>query len=301
MYVVLGVTNPGQAKQLLNILKSGLGGFGSFSPGLVPSNILADVRHAKVSDRNLILVANNTPATTIGQRKQGRVPAIQKRAIPCPGDRDIIIIVDSSGSVDNSEFTSALNDLSELIPLLCGYQPGLITRCQAYRLAMITYGNSPRLTFDLDDNLSRHTNQINVQNDIKTKPYYTDGATATGDALKFAWDRVLQESHGMRPNSKKTILLLTDGHYNSGTHNPINVAEDLFQAFNDQLSIVALGIGNNIDYQELIDITKHYNPANPLVFLTETFTSFHDIVEEIKSLLTDDQATCSADVLVKKR
>ncbi|XP_062514372.1 collagen alpha-1(XII) chain-like [Corticium candelabrum] len=166
---------------------------------------------------------------------------------------------------------------------------------------MITYGSLPTLTFDLDDNLNRHTNQANVKNDIKTKPYYTGGATATGDALKFARDRVLQESHGMRPNSKKTILLLTDGHYNHGIHNPINVAEDLFQAFNDQLSIVALGIGNNIDYQELIDITKHYNPANPLVFFTETFYSFHDIVVEIKSLLTDEQAICSADVLVKKR
>ena len=287
MYVVLGVTKAGQAKQLLNILKSGLGGFGSFSPGLG--------RPVGIIHKQVFHSVNVTLPKIVGLKGQ------HKRAIPCPGDRDIVIIVDSSGSVDNSEFTSALNDLSELIPLLCGYQPGLITQCQAYRLAMITYGNSPRLTFDLDDNLSRHTNQINVQNDIKTKPYYTDGATATGDALKFAWDRVLQESHGMRPNSKKTILLLTDGHYNRGTHNPINVAEDLFQAFNDQLSIVALGIGNNIDYQELIDITKHYNPANPLVFLTETFTSFHDIVEEIKSLLTDDQAICSADVLVKKR
>ena len=300
MYVVLGVSDVGKAKQLLNILKSGLGGFGSFSPGLgEPHSIVINNVHQNVT------TANMTPAIPVGQKGQSGLAGIQKRAISCPGDRDIIIIVDSSGSVDNSEFTSALNDLSELIPLLCGYQPGLIEECQAYRLAMITYGSSPTLTFDLDDNLSRHTNQSNVQNDIKTKPYYTDGATATGDALKFAWDRVLQESHGMRPNSKKTILLLTDGHYNHGTHNPINVAEDLFQAFNDpfnnQLSIVALGIGNNIDYKELIDITKHYNPANPLVFLTETFTSFHDIVEEIKSLLTDDQATCSADVLVKKR
>ena len=296
MYVVLGVTKAGQAKQLLNILKSGLGGFGSFSPGLGgPVGIIDKQVHHNLKS------ANMTPAIPVGQKGQSGLAGIQKRAIVCPGDRDIVIIVDSSGSVNNSEFTSALNDLSELIPLLCGYQPGIITQCQAYRLAMITYGNSPRLTFDLDDNLSRHTNQINVQNDIKTKPYYTNGATATGDALKFAWDRVLQESHGMRPNSKKTILLLTDGHYNRGTHNPINVAEDLFQAFNDQLSIVALGIGNNIDYQELIDITKHYNPANPLVFFTETFYSLHDIVEEIKRELKKGKAVCSMDVLVKKR
>ena len=209
-----------------------------------------------------------------------------------------MIIVDTSGSVGTTHFQSALDDLSELIPLLCGFQPEFIW-CKAYQLAVITYGSSPKLAFDLNDLENRHTSQNNVKYDIKTRPVYTGGVTATGDAPKFAADRVLQTAHGMRPHSNKTILLLTDGHYNRG-RNPITVSRQLFETY-DQLSIVAVGIGRNIDYDELIGITDHNNPANALAFFTEDFNSFHDIVEEIKTLLEGNQDECSADVLAKKR
>ena len=227
--------------------------------------------------------------------------AVAKRTATtdCPSDRDIVIIVDTSGSVGLTDFRSALDDLSELIPLLCGFQPEFVS-CKTYQLAMITYGSTPQLAFDLIELKNRHTSKNNVKNDMKTRPVYTGGDTATGDALQFAADRVLQTAHGMRPHSKKTILVLTDGHFNRG-RNPITVSGQLFETY-DQLSIVALGIGNGIDYDELIGITNHTNPANLLVFWTETFNSFHNIVEKIKTkLASTHQDECSVDVLAKKR
>jgi hypothetical protein len=117
--------------------------------------------------------------------------------------------------------------------------------------------------------------------------------------MQFVADRVLQSAHGMRPYSKKSILLLTDGHSNRG-RNPVTVSKELFESY-DQLSIVALGIGNGIDYRELKNISNHANPANALVFLTESFNSFHDIVRRLKERLKGRGNTCSADVLEKKR
>ena len=285
MYFDIGSSGGSSAEEVLVILQKGLGGFGAYRPPAPPPNFM--------------LYAAQPPPPNITWSSMG----VEKReAIPstiCPSDRDIVIIVDTSGSVGETHFQSALDDLSELIPLLCGFQPEFIS-CKAYQLAMITYGWSPQLAFDLDDLKNRHTSQNNVKNDIKTKPVYTGGATATGDALQLAADRVLQTAHGMRPHSKKTILLLTDGHFTIGL-NPITVSRQLFETY-DQLSIVAVGIGRNIGYDELIGITNHNNPTNTLAFFTEDFNSFHDIVEQIKTLLNEDQQdACSADILAKKR
>ncbi|XP_062514583.1 collagen alpha-1(VI) chain-like [Corticium candelabrum] len=281
-----------EAQQLLSVLKSGLGGFAPYSP------IRSSVRltggpglRGSPGDRGGPLL-NQTHTRRYG---------VAKRSVNCTTDRDIVIIVDTSGSVGKSDFQSALSDLSDLIPMLCGFQPEMIKYCNSYRLAMLTYGNSPKLAFDLDDYLYRHKRRVNIKNDIKTKPVYTGGGTGTGAALKFARDQVLQESFGMRPYSKKAILLLTDGHSNGAT-NPVTVAAEMFEHFKDkgELSIVALGIGDNIDYQELIDITNHHNVANPLVYFTQTFQSFHEAVSTLKTL-TEQVDTCSADVLDKKR
>ena len=104
----------------------------------------------------------------------------------------------------------------------------------------------------------------------------------------------------MRPRSKKTILLLSDGRSNTGS-DPITVARKLYNDYDD-LAIVALGIGD-INKDELQNITNHYNPLNPLVVLFKTYNSFHKIVNEITEMLMQDQDTCSAgaDVLTKKR
>jgi uncharacterized protein YegL len=284
VYVHVGPSRGSSAEEALAILQKGLGGFGP-PAGLAPNVFLAGGDFF-------------SPRGNFSRSVGKRMISDKDKLVVCPSDRDIAIIVDTSGSVGNANFRLALSDLADIIPLLCGFQEKLIS-CGAYRLAMITYGSNVKLAFDLNDLADRHTNQINVKNDIETRPEYTGGWTATGDALKFAKDRVLQTAHGMRPYSKKTILLLTDGHYNRGL-DPITVSNELFETY-DELSVVALGIGNNVDYQELIDITNHNNPANALVLFTESFTAFHDTVKEIKQLLEGQQDTCSADVLAKKR
>ena len=308
MYLDIGSRGGSSAEEALAILQKGLGGFGAPAPPVRP--LFAHIGVPSISNGAPFpqppSISKSAPfpgnlAPRFNATWSSRIPVSRRvttRSTDCHTDRDIVIIVDTSGSVGETHFQSALDDLSELIPLLCGFQPEFIS-CKAYQLAMITYGSSPQLAFDLDDLKNRHTSQNNVKNDIKTKPVYTGGLTATGDALQFAADRVLKIAHGMRPYSKKTILLLTDGHFNKG-RNPITVSRQLFETY-DQLSIVALGIGNGIDYDELIGITNHNNPSNALVFLTEDFNSFHDVVENIKTSLKGNQDTCSADVLAKKR
>jgi uncharacterized protein YegL len=126
-----------------------------------------------------------------------------------------------------------------------------------------------------------------------------DWATATGDALQFTADRVLNESHGMRQDSNKTILLLTDGQSNYGS-DPVTVSSELFQIYENKLAIIALGIGDKISYQELKNITNHQNLQNALLLFGK-YKEFTEIVEFIVGQLSKGVGTCEADFLDKKK
>ena len=262
-----------EAEKTLNKLKAGLGGFGPNGPNGVDIMINRSRRDA----------SNQTELT-------------------CPPDRDIVLVVDSSGSVNRTNFQRAFVDLSLLIPHLCGFQPDIITRCRSTRIAVVTYGREPRLVFDFNHSKDRHSFQDNVLNDIRNNSSYLSslhGRTATGDALQFAADRVLQEAYGMRRHGKKAILLLTDGKSNHGS-NPVTVASQLYKEYKKNLAIIALGIGGQINYRELKGITNHHNSNNLLVLLN-SYQSFTDIVREIISMLGKNQDKCHADVLDKKK
>lgn len=98
------------------------------------------------------------------------------------------------------------------------------------------------------------------------------GWTATRPALEYCRDSIFQTSKGMRQNSKRTILLLTDGHSNMGGK-PGPVAQQLHVHPYD-VAIYALGIGSYINVLELQEITKPRSQNNPLAFFI--FTDFQE-------------------------
>ncbi|XP_062514378.1 uncharacterized protein LOC134189993 [Corticium candelabrum] len=298
-------TNSGddETQNALDIFRTGLGGFGSVGP--VP--LIPAVRSRTIPVDHVVSTPDPlTNKTHIHRRssKKRSTLNITSTASPssCPPDRDIVIVVDSSGSIGSKKFQTALQDLGRLIPYLCGLQPAVITRCRSVRLALVTYGSEPRLVFDLDHSKVNHTYQHRVQNDIVDLPRYLlslDGSTATGDALQFVGDRVLQRQHGMRSYSSRTILLLTDGKSNRG-ENPVEVANTMYGNYTN-LAIVALGIGDRIDYEELKNVTNHHNRYNPLVLFLRDHQAFTEIVDKITTFLQYGQSKCELDVLDRRR
>ena len=97
----------------------------------------------------------------------------------------------------------------------------------------------------------------------------------------------------MREHSKKTILLLTDGRSNLGS-DPAKLP---------WLVGCTIRIGKRVNYDELLGITNHYNPFNPLVLYLENYQSFSEIVNGITTMLAEGQNKCEpgADVLEKRR
>jgi hypothetical protein len=289
------------SKTLLSKLRTAMGGFGSDGP----HRGSAVIDTPKNGNPQFKSVGPETPLRNGNLEFKVVDPKtlLPSRPYECPPARDIVLVVDSSGSVGQIEFQQAFKDLGHLIPYLCGFQPNIIEHCDSTRIAVVTYGQEPRLVFDLGYSRGRHGRQGIVQKDLETMPEYLSSLsrrTATGDALNFTATKVLQENSGMRRQSKKTILLLTDGRSNYGS-DPVAMASRLYKTY-ENLTIIAMGIGNDIDYNELKDMTIHRNKYNFLVLLN-SYETFSTIVDEITKLLKRRQATdtCTADVLSKKK
>lgn len=108
----------------------------------------------------------------------GRSPSGRKRRQTTVRDRDILFIVDSSGSIDLEEYEIAKDNLAKLIGKICG-KIGLVP--QSNRAAMVIFSNSPREIFDFDD----YNNVADMQDAVRNLPRI-GGGTCTGDALEYA-------------------------------------------------------------------------------------------------------------------
>lgn len=111
----------------------------------------------------------------------------------CEGD--ILILLDSSGSVSTYEFSRLVLFVAGLI------QPFSLGRGQV-RVGLLQVGTSPILEFDLD----AHSNQESLQKAVRSIRHL-QGDTNTEEALRVA-QRLLAEKH---VNGPQVLLWLTDG------------------------------------------------------------------------------------------
>lgn len=92
--------------------------------------------------------------------------------------RDLIVIMDSSGSIGQTNFNKAKTQLARLLGLLC---PDPDPFSQRQQVALIEFGSTVREVFDFNDN--RNTQQ--VQDSIR-RMTYMGGSTCSATAFNFA-------------------------------------------------------------------------------------------------------------------
>lgn len=113
--------------------------------------------------------------------------------------RDLLIIMDSSGSVSRRDFNVAKFQLARLLGMLCP-SPDPFNGNQ--RVALIQYSNVVRDVFDFDDK----NNTAEVQKAVRNMRYM-GRATCTGSVLEHAKDRMLTMSRG-RPKVHLYVILI---------------------------------------------------------------------------------------------
>jgi len=182
----------------------------------------------------------------------------------CPFRGDLVILLDSSGSIGQYNF----HLLTEFLFNLTSY---LDIADDRYRTSLITFSDSDSVEFDLtnrsrDDVLAR----------VATAPYRY-GSTNIYSALNRMRTQILDHRNGNRPEIPDICLLITDGRSNVFPERTIPEARRLKKD-----GIALLGVGINLpDVTELRRVV-----SKPTDKFAMTLNGFKDL-DLIRETLVD--------------
>ena len=112
--------------------------------------------------------------------------------------------------------------------------------------------------------------------------YNKKGYTNIDDALRYACEDMFVLRKGDRPKVKDYLILLTDGKSNRG-----NIMTGVAKCTSRNVSIIAVGIGDGIDEQELRSIVD-----KPEYYFNTTYTELNEALPDLVTKSLD----CSAGI-----
>ncbi|XP_066295195.1 matrilin-2-like [Branchiostoma lanceolatum] len=192
-------------------------------------------------------------------------------------ERDLLVILDESGSIGVAVFEEAKEALAKLLGYICPRIGPDVYGNPYHQVAFMTFSSSYEEHFDFDD----YGSYAGVRDAILQETY-SSGTTATHDALDYARTTMFANgdfsvsAKGLRPESMKEVLLITDGQPNSASAT-VAAAEELQSIGVD---VFALGIGNNIAQNHMEQLVSH--PAYKHIFHLGSFDDFHTIVDTVE-------------------
>lgn len=189
--------------------------------------------------------------------------------VVCNTVKDILFILDESGSVQPDDFVRQVNFVEQFVQQ---YQIGPDTRTQ---VALIRYGSTVRLEF----NLNQFSSQREVLTALASIQYVNRGNTNTGGALNVAATQVFVPAGGVRPlapDATRVCIVVTDGQSNVGPS--VQIEADTLRQLG--VRVIAIGVGSATDRQELEAIASQ--PASANVFELTAFDQFNTLVQDIR-------------------
>lgn len=175
-----------------------------------------------------------------------------------PDVKDVIFLVDSSGSVGDDNFKHIKEFVKQTIRTFdIGFSKT--------RVGLILFNSHAKLIFPLDKYNSRHDLLDAVDNIA-----YIPGGTNTGEALDILRNQGFSND---RKNVPNIAFLITDG-YSSDKNYTIEQAT--LAKENNHIQIVATAIGQLLDLQELSDIASSNPSTNrSLIYHVDDFDELH--------------------------
>ncbi|XP_052087903.1 collagen alpha-1(XII) chain-like [Mytilus californianus] len=157
----------------------------------------------------------------------------------CGGKRDMVFLLDSSGSVTLQNFKTMLNTAANIAH---HFQIG----SQHTQVGVDRFSTTAKTMIKLN----QWNNWFALQMKIKQIPY-VPGLTYTWIALDHARTESFSESYGARPGVPKIAIVMTDGK----SQNKTKTCEAAKRLRNSGVNVFAIGIGINIDWSEILCIT----------------------------------------------
>ncbi|KAI8484389.1 Signal peptide, CUB and EGF-like domain-containing protein 2, partial [Branchiostoma belcheri] len=183
----------------------------------------------------------------------------------CPAKLDVVFVLDGSGSVGYDNFQRMKSFVKRVVG-------GFVIGPSETQISVFQYSHFVVQELALDTYGS--TNGINQAIDAVM---YQGGGTATGLALYEMRQYGFSLANGGRPGARRVAILLTDGMSTD------SVDKHAMAAWQAGISLYVVGIGSNVDMNELLAIGG--TPDN--VFSLDNFGQLQDLSNRLPSRLCE--------------
>ncbi|XP_045208537.2 collagen alpha-1(XII) chain-like [Mercenaria mercenaria] len=208
-------------------------------------------------DTNFCNMPTKTTTTTL--------PPTSPGPFPHGCNRDIIFVLDDSGSVGTTNFRHALDFVRSIVQQI---EVGP-TKAQ---IGLLSYSTHPQVGWYLN----RFDNKVDVMSAVN-KVHYLGGVTHTNEALETVRTQLLTPQHGDRSTAENVVLVLTDGQSN----NHIDTIREANQLHQDSKDVISIVIGSGINTNELNAIATD----NHHVFDLRSYNNLSSILPQLMQII----------------
>lgn len=180
-------------------------------------------------------------------------------------NRDIVFVLDDSGSVGSVNFRHALDFVKNVVNQI---EVGP-TKAQ---VGFLAYSTHPQVGWYLN----KYYNKVGLLNAISQVHYY-GGVTHTSEAIEAVRTQILTSQKGDRPSAENVVIVLTDGQSNNHI-DTIREANKLHMVSQDVISIV-IGTGINLKELNAIATDSHH------VFDLRSYNNLSSILAQLMQII----------------
>ena len=200
--------------------------------------------------------------------------------------RSMVFVLDTSGSIGETDFQKMTNAISNFVPLLCDNM----------KIAIISYSRDIHVEFCFNcHDLCKDcfTDRLNVVSAIQGIQY-RGGDTHTGFASRCVSDYILNPSSDCGADVSSNcldIIYITDGQSNGPLQYPQTCEEATclrnHPTWCGKVNTYAIAIGSGVKQEEIDCITQNDEDS---VFNVDNFDQFEDLIQKATDKLYDPKS-----------
>ncbi|XP_062342329.1 integrin alpha-X-like [Osmerus eperlanus] len=186
---------------------------------------------------------------------------------------DAVILFDSSQSITNSDFDKMITFIKNIVRMFTD---------TSVQVAVAQYSTDAHAVFHFQ-NFAVDRNPDNLMKFVS----HSQGNTYTPSAIRYVLQEMLTEKRGMRRNSRKLLVVITDGKSND----PKDSFEKVLPLAEERGVVrIAVGVGNQVSSEELKQVAS--SPEG--VFETNSFEALKTIQVQIRNQIFNIEGDSAA-------
>ena len=215
----------------------------------------------------------------------------QRRQAQCNNRvQNVLFVLDTSGSIGQTQFDRVKNALGKLTPLFC----------KQVQFALITFSSYVNLEFCFDCFQNTYQGRADAQAAIRSAPY-RGGSTRTAGTARCICEDLIHSSCGIDPSLSPTcldVVFITDGKSNDPSLDVCQEVRCLHNRYG--VNTYAIGINSGSGFQQSynqaeLECIDHYSDSIS-AFQFESFSDFEDsitnIIRRLRNALPNSPEAC---------